>query len=122
MSITIYMPALSPTMEMGNIVKWHKAEGDKVSSGDIIAEIETDKAVMEFESADDGILGKILIAEGSVDVKVNEAIAVLLESEGDSIEDVDTDKKTQVEIISDDIKSEDSSNNQKASDLSLIHI
>ena len=119
MSITIYMPALSPTMEMGNIVKWHKAEGDRVSSGDIIAEIETDKAVMEFESADDGILGKILIAEGSVDVKVNEPIAVILESEGDTIEDVDTDREAQVEIISDDIKSEDSSNNQKASDLEL---
>ena len=118
MSITIYMPALSPTMEMGNIVKWHKAEGDKVSSGDIIAEIETDKAVMEFESADDGILGKILIAEGSVDVKVNEPIAVILESEGDTIEDVDTDTKTQAEIISDDIKSEDSSD-KKASDLEL---
>ncbi|MAU57804.1 MAG: pyruvate dehydrogenase complex dihydrolipoamide acetyltransferase [Rhodobiaceae bacterium] len=119
MSITIYMPALSPTMEMGNIIKWHKAEGDKVSSGDIIAEIETDKAVMEFESADDGILGKILVAEGSVDVKVNEPIAVIVESEGDTIEAVDTDRKTQVEIISDDIKSEDSSNNKKVSDLEL---
>ena len=90
MSITIYMPALSPTMEMGNIVKWHKAEGDQISSGDIIAEIETDKAVMEFESADDGILGKILIAEGSVDVKVNQPIAIILESENDTIEDIDT--------------------------------
>ena len=93
MSITIYMPALSPTMEMGNIVKWHKAEGDQISSGDIIAEIETDKAVMEFESADDGILGKILIAEGSVDVKVNQPIAIILESENDTIEDLDTSNK-----------------------------
>ena len=90
MSIIIYMPALSPTMEMGNIVKWHKAEGDQISSGDIIAEIETDKAVMEFESADEGILGKILITEGSVDVKVNEPIAIILESENDTIEDLDT--------------------------------
>ena len=112
MSITIYMPALSPTMEMGNIVKWHKAEGEQVSSGDIIAEIETDKAVMEFESADDGILGKILIAEGSVDVKVNEPIAVILESESDTFEDVDTGRKTQVETLSNDIKSEDSLNNK----------
>ena len=117
MSITIYMPALSPTMEMGNIVKWHKAEGEQVSSGDIIAEIETDKAVMEFESADDGILGKILIAEGSVDVKVNEPIAVILESESDTFEDVDTGRKTQVETLSNDIKSEDSLNNKEALDL-----
>ena len=117
MSITIYMPALSPTMEMGNIVKWHKAEGDHVSSGDIIAEIETDKAVMEFESADDGILGKILIAEGSVDVKVNEPIAIILESESDTFDDVETASKTQVEILSNDIKSEDSLNNKEALDL-----
>ena len=58
MPLTIYMPALSPTMEMGNIVKWHKKEGDTVSSGEVIAEIETDKALMEFEAADDGILAK----------------------------------------------------------------
>ena len=101
MSITIYMPALSPTMEMGNIVKWHKAEGDQISSGDIIAEIETDKAVMEFESADEGILGKILIAEGSVDVKVNEPIAIILESENDTIEDLDTSNNTNMEATDD---------------------
>ena len=101
MSITIYMPALSPTMEMGNIVKWHKAEGDQISSGDVIAEIETDKAVMEFESADDGILGKILIAEGSVDVKVNEPIAIILESENDSIEDLDTSDSNNMEATDD---------------------
>ena len=101
MSITIYMPALSPTMEMGNIVKWHKAEGDQISSGDIIAEIETDKAVMEFESADEGVLGKILIAEGSVDVKVNEPIAIILESENDSIEDLDTSNNKNMEATYD---------------------
>ena len=101
MSITIYMPALSPTMEMGNIVKWHKAEGDQILSGDIIAEIETDKAVMEFESADEGILGKILIAEGSVDVKVNEPIAIILESENDTIEDLDTSNNTNMEATND---------------------
>jgi pyruvate dehydrogenase E2 component (dihydrolipoamide acetyltransferase) len=87
MSITIFMPALSPTMEMGNLVKWIKNEGDQVSSGEIIAEIETDKAVMEFESADDGILGKILVKEGTVDVKVNQPIAILLE-EGENINDL----------------------------------
>ena len=101
MSITIYMPALSPTMEMGNIVKWHKAEGDQISSGDIIAEIETDKAVMEFESADDGILGKILIAEGSVDVKVNQPIAIILESENDTIEDLDANNNENMEEMDD---------------------
>ena len=101
MSITIYMPALSPTMEMGNIVKWHKAEGDQISSGDIIAEIETDKAVMEFESADDGILGKILIAEGSVDVKVNQPIAIILESENDTIEDLDTSNNKNMDAMDD---------------------
>ena len=112
MSITIYMPALSPTMEMGNIVKWHKAEGDQILSGDIIAEIETDKAVMEFESADEGILGKILIAEGSVDVKVNEPIAIILESENDTIEDFDTSNNTNMEATNDNDNSnidEDSS-------------
>ena len=87
MSIKIYMPALSPTMEMGNLVKWLKKEGDSISSGEIIAEIETDKALMEYESADDGVLGKILIAEGTNDVKVNSPIAILLE-EGESIDAV----------------------------------
>ena len=101
MSITIYMPTLSPTMEMGNIVKWHKAEGDHISSGDIIAEIETDKAVMEFESADEGVLGKILIAEGSVDVKVNEPIAIILESENDTIEELDTSSNRSMEARDD---------------------
>jgi pyruvate dehydrogenase E2 component (dihydrolipoamide acetyltransferase) len=99
MSIKIYMPALSPTMEMGNLVKWLKKEGDSISSGEIIAEIETDKAVMEYESADDGVLGKILIVEGTNDVKVNSPIAILLE-EGESIDDLDNiDKK----IIIDDV-------------------
>ena len=105
MSIKIYMPALSPTMEMGNLVKWLKKEGDSISSGEIIAEIETDKAVMEYESADDGVLGKILIVEGTNDVKVNSPIAILLE-EGESIDDLDNiDKK----IIIDD-KAETSHN------------
>ena len=96
MSIKIYMPALSPTMEMGNLVKWLKKEGDSISSGEIIAEIETDKALMEYESADDGVLGKILIAEGTNDVKVNSPIAILLE-EGESVDDLDNiDKKISI--------------------------
>ena len=87
MPTQILMPALSPTMEEGKLAKWLVAEGDAVSSGDVIAEIETDKATMEFEAVDEGTIGKILIAEGTEGVKVNEAIAVLLE-EGESAEDI----------------------------------
>ncbi|WP_336294158.1 pyruvate dehydrogenase complex E1 component subunit beta [Bartonella sp. CB169] len=87
MSINILMPALSPTMEEGKLSKWLKKEGDKVSSGDVIAEIETDKAMMEVEAIDEGILGKIFVSEGSEGVKVNSIIAVLLE-DGESAEDV----------------------------------
>ena len=79
MPIEILMPALSPTMEEGTLAKWLVKEGDTVSSGDIIAEIETDKATMEFEAVDEGTIGKLLIAEGSEGVKVNALIAVLLE-------------------------------------------
>ncbi|WP_306753399.1 pyruvate dehydrogenase complex E1 component subunit beta [Paracoccus actinidiae] len=89
MATEILMPALSPTMEEGTLAKWLKKEGDAVKSGDIIAEIETDKATMEFEAVDEGILGKILIAEGSQGVKVNTPIAVLVE-EGESADDVKT--------------------------------
>ena len=78
MPTQILMPALSPTMEEGNLVKWLVAEGDNVRAGDILAEIETDKATMEFESIDDGIVGKLLVAEGAEGVKVNALIAVLL--------------------------------------------
>ncbi len=79
MPIELLMPALSPTMTEGNLAKWHKKEGDPVKAGDIIAEIETDKATMEFEAVDEGTLGKILIPEGTEGVKVNQPIAVLLE-------------------------------------------
>jgi len=79
MAIEILMPALSPTMEEGTLAKWLVKEGDTVSSGDILAEIETDKATMEFEAVDEGVIGKILIAAGTEGVKVNTAIAVLLE-------------------------------------------
>lgn len=78
MPIDILMPALSPTMEKGNLAKWVKKEGDTVKSGDVIAEIETDKATMEVEAVDEGILGKILVPEGTQDVAVNTPIAVIL--------------------------------------------
>ena len=79
MSINILMPALSPTMTEGNLAKWHKREGERIAAGDVIAEIETDKATMEVEAVDDGILGKILVSEGSENIRVNEVIGVLLE-------------------------------------------
>jgi pyruvate dehydrogenase E2 component (dihydrolipoamide acetyltransferase) len=84
MPINILMPALSPTMEQGNLVKWLKKEGDKVKSGDVLAEIETDKATMEVEAVDEGVLGKILVPEGTNDVAVNKPIAVLLEEGEDA--------------------------------------
>ena len=86
MATEILMPALSPTMEEGTLAKWLVKEGDTVSSGDIMAEIETDKATMEFEAVDEGIIGKILIAEGTEGVKVNTPIAILVE-EGEDVPD-----------------------------------
>jgi pyruvate dehydrogenase E2 component (dihydrolipoamide acetyltransferase) len=87
MPIELLMPALSPTMEEGTLAKWLVKEGDTVSSGDLIAEIETDKATMEFEAVDEGVIGKILVAEGTEAVKVNTPIAVLLE-DGESADDI----------------------------------
>ena len=87
MPTEILMPALSPTMEEGTLAKWLVKEGDTVSSGDLLAEIETDKATMEFEAVDEGVIGKILVPEGSEGVKVNSPIAVLLE-DGESAEDI----------------------------------
>ena len=84
MPINIQMPALSPTMEEGTLTKWLIKEGDTVESGDIMAEIETDKATMEFEAVDEGIIGKIIIPEGTSGVKVNEIIAILLEDGEDA--------------------------------------
>ena len=80
MSTEILMPALSPTMEEGKLAKWLVKEGDDVHSGDILAEIETDKATMEFEAVDEGRIGKILIPEGTEGVKVNQPIAVLVQA------------------------------------------
>ncbi len=79
MAVPILMPALSPTMTEGNIARWLKNEGDSVAAGEIIAEIETDKATMELEAAEDGVLGRIVLAAGSEGVAVNSVIAVLLE-------------------------------------------
>ncbi len=84
MPIKILMPALSPTMTEGNLAKWHKKEGDAVESGDVIAEIETDKATMEVEAVEEGTLGKIVVPEGTADVAVNAVIALLLEEGEDA--------------------------------------
>ncbi|WP_230168283.1 biotin/lipoyl-containing protein, partial [Roseomonas sp. CECT 9278] len=80
MATNILMPALSPTMTEGNLARWLKKEGDRVKAGDVIAEIETDKATMEVEAVDEGILGKILVPDGTQGVKVNDVIAVLVEA------------------------------------------
>ncbi|MFV2003200.1 MAG: biotin/lipoyl-containing protein, partial [Paracoccaceae bacterium] len=87
MATQILMPALSPTMEEGTLAKWLVKEGDNVSAGDILAEIETDKAIMEFEAVDEGIVGKLVVAEGSEGVKVNTPIALLIE-EGENADDI----------------------------------
>ena len=94
MPVEILMPALSPTMEEGTLSKWLKKEGDKVTSGDVIAEIETDKATMEVEAVDEGVVGKILIDAGTENVKVNTAIAVLLQ-EGESADDLSSSRRTE---------------------------
>ena len=89
MPINILMPALSPTMTEGNLAKWHKKEGDAVNSGDVLVEIETDKATMEIEAVDDGTLGRIVVPEGAEGVKVNAVIGVILE-EGESATGLDS--------------------------------
>src|SRR5260221_6485674 len=84
MAIQIMMPALSPTMTEGKLAKWLKKEGDQITSGDVLAEIETDKATMEVEAVDEGVLQKILVQEGTENVAVNTPIAVLLEDGADA--------------------------------------
>jgi pyruvate dehydrogenase E2 component (dihydrolipoamide acetyltransferase) len=97
MSVNILMPALSPTMEEGTLAKWLVKEGDRIQSGDLIAEIETDKATMEFEAVDEGIIGKLLVTEGSEGVKVNSPIAIILD-DGEDLEVQETkDITSQVE-------------------------
>ena len=88
MASEIKMPALSPTMESGTLSKWLVAEGDQVRSGDIIAEIETDKTTMEVETIEDGIIGKLLVPEGAENVQVNATIAILIDDAGDTIPEV----------------------------------
>lgn len=99
MPIKILMPALSPTMTHGNLAKWHKKAGDKVKSGDLLAEIETDKATMEVEAVDEGVMGKIIVAEGTAEVAVNSIIALLLEEGEDeaSLEQVVMEQPTKSE-------------------------
>jgi pyruvate dehydrogenase E2 component (dihydrolipoamide acetyltransferase) len=107
MPINIQMPALSPTMEEGTLSKWLVKEGDTVESGDVMAEIETDKATMEFEAVDEGVIGKIIVPEGSAGIKVNEIIAILLE-DGEDTSDIETNdpenKQDMVDIIKNDEK------------------
>ena len=107
MPINIQMPALSPTMEEGTLAKWLVKEGDTVESGDVMAEIETDKATMEFEAVDEGVIGKIIVPEGSTGIKVNEIIAILLE-DGEDSSDIGTNdaenKQDVVDIIKNDEK------------------
>src|ERR1700685_4716321 len=93
MPTEVLMPALSPTMEKGNLSKWLKKEGDTVKSGDVIAEIETDKATMEVEAIDEGTLGKILVPEGTNDVAVNTPIATILSEGEDAASTNDADAK-----------------------------
>ncbi|MEL7489834.1 MAG: pyruvate dehydrogenase complex E1 component subunit beta [Pseudomonadota bacterium] len=88
MPTPVLMPALSPTMEEGTLARWTVKEGDTVSSGDVIAEIETDKATMEVEAVDEGVIGKILVSEGTENVKVNEPIAIIVD-DGESVDDID---------------------------------
>lgn len=98
MAIEILMPALSPTMEAGTLTKWLVKEGDTVQSGEVIAEIETDKATMEFEAADEGVIGKILVADGTEEIKVNTPIAVLLD-DGETADSLKTASKTKGLIV-----------------------
>ena len=101
MAIEILMPALSPTMEEGTLAKWFVKEGDSVSAGDILAEIETDKATMEFEAVDEGTIGKILVSEGSEGIKVNSPIAILIE-DGEKISEKEILKVSHQDVLSAD--------------------
>jgi pyruvate dehydrogenase E2 component (dihydrolipoamide acetyltransferase) len=127
MSVNILMPALSPTMEEGTLSKWLVKEGDTVTSGDLIAEIETDKATMEVEAIDDGTIGKILVREGQEAVKVNEPIAILL-LDGENLSDIKRLKKVpaiesvqETEYIESKEKLNFSSNKTRDIDLILIN-
>ena len=122
MSILVVMPALSPTMTEGNLVKWFKSEGDEVEPGDVLAEIETDKATMEIESTDKGMIGKILISSGAESVKVNTTLAVILE-EGENLNHL---QSISGSIANEQLEAASSLNEENmpetTSNLSLIHI
>ncbi|PWL17839.1 pyruvate dehydrogenase complex E1 component subunit beta [Falsochrobactrum shanghaiense] len=113
MPVEILMPALSPTMEEGKLSKWLKQEGDKVVSGDVIAEIETDKATMEVEAVDEGTIGKILVEEGTEGVKVNTPIAVLL-GDGESADDISSAPAAKAEAPKEEVKEEPKAEEKKA--------
>ena len=113
MPVEILMPALSPTMEEGKLSKWLKKEGDKVTSGDVIAEIETDKATMEVEAVDEGTIGKILVDEGTEGVKVNTPIAVLL-GDGESASDIGSAPAVKAEAPKAEAKEEPKAEEKKA--------
>jgi len=113
MPVEILMPALSPTMEEGKLSKWLKKEGDKVTSGDVIAEIETDKATMEVEAVDEGTIGKILVDEGTEGVKVNTPIAVLL-GDGESASDIGSAPAAKAEAPKAEAKEEPKAEEKKA--------
>src|SRR5215210_270294 len=107
MSTEILMPALSPTMAEGKLAKWHVTEGDEVRAGDVIAEIETDKATIEVEAVDDGRLGKILVPEGTDHVPVNRPIALLMqdgEDEAGAAADAESDEAAKMAKIAEMIK------------------
>ena len=97
MAIDILMPALSPTMEEGTLAKWLVSEGDTIKSGDILAEIETDKATMEFEAVDDGVIGQLLVTEGTASVSVNSVIAILLQDD-ETMSDVKQEHSQQIPV------------------------
>jgi len=121
MAIEILMPALSPTMEEGNLAKWLVKEGDNVSSGDVIAEIETDKATMEVEAVDEGTVAKILISEGSEGVKVNSVIALLAE-EGEDASSIEVSKAEDMPAKTDEPTADSDSNSGSAPEPVSIEI
>ncbi len=117
MPIEVTMPALSPTMEEGNLAKWNKKEGDTVSAGEVIAEIETDKATMEVEAVDEGVIGKIIVPEGTNGVKVNAVIALLLE-DGEDKSAIDSyELPKEVSKDSDEEKSDDEAGESKGKEV-----
>ena len=118
MTSEILMPALSPTMEEGTLAKWLVKEGDSVSAGDILAEIETDKATMEFEAVDEGTIGKILVSEGSEGIKVNSPIAILAD-DGKNISNLEVSDISKEKQVPADTKNSKSKVNHKCKTLFL---